>query len=64
MHHIATPEGFGDYLWSLAAVGRYAQRMSRTLAIDGRGSFCLEPVQDIGGVPVICDEKINAPEGA
>ncbi|WP_164517715.1 hypothetical protein [Rhizobium sp. CIAT894] len=35
-----------------------------TLAIDWRAPSVWKHVQDIGGVPVICDEKINAPEGA
>ncbi|KRR06486.1 nodulation protein NodZ [Bradyrhizobium jicamae] len=63
--------GFGDCLWSLAAAWRYAQRTGRTLAIDWRGSCYLdepftnafpvffEPIQDIAGVRVICDDKIN-----
>ncbi|MFB9263065.1 nodulation protein NodZ [Bradyrhizobium erythrophlei] len=63
--------GFGDCLWSLAAAWRYAQRTGRTLAIDWRGSCYLdqplinafpvffEPVQDIAGVPVICDDQIS-----
>ncbi|WP_024519947.1 nodulation protein NodZ [Bradyrhizobium sp. Tv2a-2] len=63
--------GFGDCLWSLAAAWRYAQRTRRTLAIDWRGSCYLdqpftnafavffEPIQDIAGVPVVCDNQIN-----
>ncbi|QPB24670.1 nodulation protein NodZ [Rhizobium sp. 007] len=63
--------GFGDCLWSLAAAWRYAQRTGRTLAIDWRESCYLdqpftnafplffEPIGDIAGVPVICDEQIN-----
>jgi len=63
--------GFGDCLWSLAAAWRYARRTGRTLAIDWRGSCYLdqpftnafpvffEPVQEIAGVPVICDDRIN-----
>lgn len=63
--------GFGDCLWSLAAAWRYAQRTGRTLAIDWRGSCYLdqpftnafpmffEPIEEIAGVPVICDERIN-----
>lgn len=63
--------GFGDCLWSLAAAWRYAQRTRRTLAIDWRGSCYLdqpftnafpvffEPVQDIAGVRVMCDDRIN-----
>lgn len=63
--------GFGDCLWSLAAAWRYAQRTGRTLAIDWRGSCYLnqpftnaftvffEPIQDIAGVRVICDDQIN-----
>ncbi|PVE20904.1 nodulation protein NodZ [Microvirga sp. KLBC 81] len=63
--------GFGDCLWSLAAAWRYAQRTGRALAIDWRGSCYLdqpftnafpvffEPIQDIAGVPVICDDQIN-----
>lgn len=63
--------GFGDCLWSLAAAWRFAQRTDRTLAIDWRGSCYLdqpftnafpvffEPVHDIAGVPIICDDEIN-----
>ncbi|QHO77758.1 nodulation protein NodZ [Bradyrhizobium sp. CCBAU 051011] len=63
--------GFGDCLWSLASAWRYAQRTGRTLAIDWRGSCYLdqpftnafpvffEPIRDIAGVRVICDDKIN-----
>ncbi|PZV37151.1 nodulation protein NodZ [Mesorhizobium kowhaii] len=63
--------GFGDCLWSLAAAWSYAKRTGRTLAIDWRGSCYLdqpftnafpvffEPIQDIAGVPVICDDQIN-----
>ncbi|WP_375779258.1 nodulation protein NodZ [Bradyrhizobium sp. ma5] len=63
--------GFGDCLWSLAAAWRFAQRTGRTLAIDWRGSCYLdqpftnafpvffEPIQDIAGVRVICDDQIN-----
>ncbi|SFK45901.1 beta-1,4-N-acetylglucosamine oligosaccharide alpha-1,6-L-fucosyltransferase NodZ [Mesorhizobium albiziae] len=63
--------GFGDCLWSLAAAWSYAQRTGRTLAIDWRGSCYLdepltnafpvffEPIQDIAGVQVICDDQIN-----
>ncbi|MBB4577500.1 hypothetical protein GGI59_006400 [Rhizobium lentis] len=63
--------GFGDCLWSLAAAWRYAQRTGRTLAIGWRGSCYLnqpftnaftvffEPIQDIAGVRVICDDQIN-----
>ncbi|WFU14502.1 nodulation protein NodZ [Bradyrhizobium sp. CB3481] len=63
--------GFGDCLWSLAAAWRFAQRTGRTLAIDWRGSCYLdepftnafpvffEPVEEIAGVRVICDDQIN-----
>nr|WP_283808673.1 nodulation protein NodZ [Bradyrhizobium centrolobii] len=63
--------GFGDCLWSLAAAWSYAQRTRRMLVIDWRGSCYLdqpftnafpvffEPVEDIAGVPVICDDRIN-----
>ncbi|WP_080140013.1 nodulation protein NodZ [Bradyrhizobium sacchari] len=63
--------GFGDCLWSLASAWRFAKQTGRTLAIDWRGSCYLdepftnafpiffEPVEDIGGVPVICDDDIN-----
>ncbi|WP_128970786.1 nodulation protein NodZ [Bradyrhizobium tropiciagri] len=63
--------GFGDCLWSLAAAWRFAQRTGRNLVIDWRGSCYLdqpfinafpvffEPVQDIAGVRVICDDQIN-----
>nr|AAB58813.1 nodZ [Bradyrhizobium diazoefficiens USDA 110] len=63
--------GFGDCLWSLAAAWRFAKQTGRTLAIDWRGSCYLdepftnafpvffEPVEDIGGVRVICDDDIN-----
>ncbi|ESW76755.1 MULTISPECIES: nodulation protein NodZ [unclassified Mesorhizobium] len=63
--------GFGDCLWSLAAAWRYAQRSGRTLAVDWRGSCYLdqpftnafpvffEPINDIAGVPAICDDRIN-----
>ncbi|QHP73103.1 nodulation protein NodZ [Bradyrhizobium sp. LCT2] len=63
--------GFGDCLWSLAAAWRFAKQTGRTLAIDWRGSCYLdepftnafpvffEPVQDIAGVRVICDDRIN-----
>jgi len=63
--------GFGDCLWSLAAAWRYAQRTGRTLAVDWRGSCYLdqpftnafpvffEPINDIAGVPLICDDQIN-----
>ncbi|WFU54571.1 nodulation protein NodZ [Bradyrhizobium pachyrhizi] len=63
--------GFGDCLWSLAAAWSYAKRTHRTLAIDWRGSCYLdqpfvnafsvffEPIQDIAGVRVICDDQIN-----
>ncbi|MGY8668925.1 nodulation protein NodZ [Bradyrhizobium sp. UFLA05-109] len=63
--------GFGDCLWSLASAWQYAKRTGRTLVIDWRGSCYLdepftnafgvffEPIQDIAGVPVICDDRIN-----
>ncbi|WP_210284770.1 nodulation protein NodZ [Mesorhizobium neociceri] len=63
--------GFGDCLWSLAAAWSYAHRTGRRLVIDWRGSSYLtepltnafpvffEPIQDIAGVPVICDDQIN-----
>ncbi|WP_152977520.1 nodulation protein NodZ [Bradyrhizobium pachyrhizi] len=63
--------GLGDCLWSLAAAWRFAQRTGRNLVIDWRGSCYLdqpftnafpvffEPVQDIAGVRVICDDQIN-----
>ncbi|RAZ85621.1 nodulation protein NodZ [Mesorhizobium hawassense] len=63
--------GFGDCLWSLAAAWSYARRTGRTLAIDWRGSCYLdapltnafpvyfEPIQEISGVPVICDDQVN-----
>ncbi|WP_404294690.1 nodulation protein NodZ (plasmid) [Microvirga sp. RSM25] len=63
--------GFGDCLWSLAAAWSYAQRTGRVLAIDWRGSCYLdqpftnafpvffERIEEIAGVPVICDDSIN-----
>lgn len=63
--------GFGDCLWSLAAAWQYAKRTGRTLVIDWRGSCYLdepftnafgvffEPIQDIAGVRVVCDDQIN-----
>lgn len=63
--------GLGDCLWSLAAAWRFAQRTGRNLVIDWRGSCYLdqpftnafsvffEPVQEIAGVRVICDDQIN-----
>ncbi|WP_283814547.1 nodulation protein NodZ [Bradyrhizobium sp. SBR1B] len=63
--------GFGDCLWSLAAAWRFAKQTGRTLAIDWRGSCYLdepftnafpvffEPVENIDGVRVICDDDLN-----
>ncbi|MCG2632936.1 MULTISPECIES: nodulation protein NodZ [Bradyrhizobium] len=63
--------GFGDCLWSLASAWQYSKRTGRTLVIDWRGSCYLsdpftnafsvffEPLDNISGVPVICDDKIN-----
>ncbi|WP_275507675.1 nodulation protein NodZ [Bradyrhizobium sp. DOA9] len=63
--------GFGDCLWSLASAWQYAKRTGRTLVVDWRGSCYLsapftnafsvffEPVDNIAGVPVICDDMIN-----
>ncbi|WP_082641353.1 nodulation protein NodZ [Bradyrhizobium yuanmingense] len=63
--------GFGDCLWSLAAAWHFAKQTGRTLVIDWRGSCYLnkpfsnafpvffEPVQDIAGVRVICDDDLN-----
>ncbi|MGV7218016.1 nodulation protein NodZ [Bradyrhizobium sp. UFLA05-112] len=63
--------GFGDCLWSLAAAWQYAKRTGRTLVIDWRGSCYLDepftnafgvffqPIQDIAGVRVICDDQVN-----
>ncbi|WP_219682636.1 nodulation protein NodZ [Bradyrhizobium canariense] len=63
--------GFGDCLWSLASAWSYAQRTGRTLVIDWRGSCYVdqpfsnafpvffEPVEEIAGVPVICDDRLN-----
>ncbi len=63
--------GFGDCIWSLAAAWQYAQRTGRTLVVDWRGSCYLdrpfanafpvffEPIKDIAGVPVICDDQVN-----
>ncbi len=63
--------GFGDCLWSLAAAWRFAKQTGRTLAIDWRGSCYLdepftnafpiffEPVADIAGVSIICDDDLN-----
>ncbi|SFJ85880.1 Nodulation protein Z (NodZ) [Bradyrhizobium sp. Gha] len=63
--------GLGDCLWSLAAAWRFAKQTGRTLVIDWRGSCYLdepftnafpvffEPVEDIAGVRVICDDDLN-----
>ncbi|PBB77746.1 nodulation protein NodZ [Mesorhizobium sp. WSM3879] len=64
-------EGLGDCLWSLASAWDYARRTGRALGIDWRGSCYLDdpfanafpvffkPIEEIGGVPVICDDQIN-----
>lgn len=64
--------GLGDCIASLIPAWRYARQTGRTLIIDWRNSFYLpdrddngftalfEPVDEIAGVPVICDSRVGA----
>lgn len=64
--------GFGDLLVSLCSAWQYAKRTNRTLVIDWRQSLYLkdktqnafsvffEPIQEIDGVPVICDDTVSS----
>jgi hypothetical protein len=63
--------GIGDCLVSLSSAWHYAKRTGRTLVTDWRYSrytpdyrtnafsLLFEPVSEIGGVPVTCDDSVN-----